>query len=200
MLNNHKQLVDTLSVGGNNSFIYEQLKYFEDQIKLHSETGKNIYKAPNYYAWLLMASESVLYRIRELLYFNNSDHNAFDEQYSKLLNKIFSSYRLLEKDKEDILFFAKTRHLLVHKGYPNQHVVPAEKAYNICSGYQFSKEDIQKHKEYLTNTKNFLEIKDRFYSTIRTVNKQENPVKQDFGFMSVEKINSDGDKNNENTI
>ena len=180
-------LEDTLSVSGNSNHLGGFLSYYEQQIEERSETGRPLTDAPNYYAWMHIASEQVFYRIRELIYFNANDETAFDKEYKKLLNIAFNNYKFSPDEKETIVLFAKIRHLLVHKGFPNPHVTPSNRGNEIAKGHPFTKEDVWILVNKLREPSTFHELSEKYDIAMGAIANNEKDVELNFGFMQFTK-------------
>ena len=180
-------LRDSLAVFGNSNHFAGFLKYYETEIEKRCELEKSLAKAPNYYAWIHIAAEQVFYSIREMIYINDKDEKAFDLSYKSLLNSLFSKSHLSREQVEAILLFAKIRHLLVHKGFPNPHVLPAENEREIANGYSFNVEEVQKIAEMLSSPKCFSNLKSKFSIAMKAISSIEQEFDHVFPFMRISK-------------
>lgn len=180
-------LHDTLAVFGNSNYIGGYITYFEEQIVIRNETQRYLEDCPNYYAWLLLASEHVYYRIRELLYFNRDNEEAFDDTYRKLMDALLTDHSLSKKDREDILLFARIRHLLVHKGFPNPHRAPAQKNRLLASGIGYSEDDVTLVCERIRRPAEFTVLRQSFHAAMAALRAVEKEVNLDFGIIIFQK-------------
>ncbi|MDF7809673.1 hypothetical protein P4E94_19700 [Pontiellaceae bacterium B12219] len=184
-------LKDTLATTGNSHHIGSFLAHFESNIEKNEISKNSISDSPNYYAWLCIASERVLYRIRELIYFNEGDSEAFENGYAKLVNRLFSNYSLSSPEKESIILFLKIRHLVVHKGFPNPLEAPANRENNsIANGIDFTKQDVWDLVHKLRVPSSFPELKNDYRLAMKSISHLEKPVEQDFGNVTIRKEKS----------
>lgn len=174
-----------LSVSGNSNHLGCFLADFEAAIKNNNEEGKSFTMAPNYYAWICAASEHVFYSIREIMYLNTEDDQVFDFAYTKLLNYIIENNSCNKEELESILLFAKMRHLIVHKGFPNPHVVPSENEREIAKGHTFRKSEIEEMAVMLRNTNSFTSLYESHRCAIKAISSLQKKTNYDFGIMQI---------------
>lgn len=189
---------DSLSVFGNSNHLVGFLASYEEKIVENAEAEKPLSKAPNYYAWIHIASEQVFYRIKEMIYVNEENESSFDMPYKSLLNRLLSNYEPSKEQIEAIILFAKIRHLLVHKGFPNPHVCPSSNNRDIANGYPFNAPQVNELAHYLQSPDCYPELKEKFTIAVNAISSFEKDVEHDFGFMRIIKksannhINADG--------
>jgi len=180
-------LNESLSVFGNSNHLGGFLGHYENGIKANQETEKPLTQAPNYFAWISTASEQVFYRIREMIYVNTEEHGVFDQPYTFLLDYIFENHDPTEEQTESILLFAKIRHLIVHKGFPNPHTAPSENSRNIAKGRAFTSEDVEALAEQLHSPKCYPNLYAKHRIAIKAIDSFEKEFIHDFGFMKISK-------------
>ena len=180
-------LTESLTVFGNSNHLGGFLQDYERGIDQNNEIEKPLTKAPNYFAWINVASEQVFYRIRELIYVNTEDDQVFDASYKSLLDHVIESYRLTVEQIDAILLFAKIRHLLVHKGFPNPHTAPSENSRSIAKGHPFAVEDVNALAERLETPSCYIELKDLHRIAMIAIDSCERDFVHDFGFMQISK-------------
>ncbi|MFA7369347.1 MAG: hypothetical protein WC334_06860 [Kiritimatiellales bacterium] len=171
------------AVTGNSNHIPSYLDYFESNI----EQGRCLIDSPNYYAWLCIASERVLYRLREMIFFNEKDPEIFDCNYRPLIDRAFSNYSFDAKDKESILLFAKIRHIIVHKGFPNPHEIPSSNERSIANGTTFGKAEVWELVRFLRSPANFHDLKEKYDKAIRSICEKEKSGDHYFGSVTVKR-------------
>lgn len=169
-------LQDTVAAIGNSSHIGEYIRYFEKQIEERNELSRPLSDCPNYFAWLATSSEYVCYRIRELIYFNKNDHEAFDWSYKHLLDTL-SEFNMPEDAMKNIFLFVKIRHLLVHKGFPNPHAEPTKNCRPIANSAPYDSDDVWKICERLRDPKSFSLLKKEFSSAMTDLGLLQVPFK-----------------------
>jgi hypothetical protein len=180
-------LTESLSVSGNANHLGGFLQDYEDAIDLNGEIDKPLTKAPHYFAWINTASEQVFYRIRELIYINSEDHSVFDAPYKSLLDYVIENGRLSEAQIEVILLFAKIRHLLVHKGFPNPHLAPSEKSREIAKGKPFTACEVSSLAERLQSPACYVQLRDQHRAAMQAIESCETEFTHDFGFLRISK-------------
>lgn len=168
---------DTLSSLGNNNVVGRFIAHYETCIKSDKEQQKSLSDTPNYFAWLSVSSEHILYSLRMLLFWKTQDSEVFDLAYSKLIDRSFDEFAFNEEEKEKVLLFTRIRHLIVHKGYPNPHVAPSKNSRNISKGQKFNEEEIFRLSAKLRNPRNFDELNTKYKETISIILKK-NEVKE----------------------
>jgi len=173
---NNNQRNDALSVFGNTNYLDGFIYHLEAQIELREEFKRPLNEAPNYYAWLSMTSERIFYRIREVHFSKYKDNEVFDHQYKKLLDSLFNDIDFHREQKESIILFAKIRHILVHKGFPNPHIVPAGNLRPITKGVVLTPEETKEVCEYLFNTSNFNTLKAKYTAITKELKSHLLPV------------------------
>lgn len=181
-------LSETYATFGNSHYMSGFLKYYESQIIENIEMTKCLPQAPNYYAWIHIASENIFYRIKEMIYINKSDEGVYDWSYRKLVNELFEIGELTEEEREAILLFAKIRHLLVHKGFPNPHLSPSSKEHSIAYGYTFTKSDVKAITDTLRTPENFNSLKQSFETATSAIKSLQQDFDHDFGSVRIRKI------------
>lgn len=174
---------EVLAVTGNSNYISSYLAYFESNI----EQGRYLSDSPDYYAWLCIASERVLYRLREMMFFNEKDSGVFDLNYKPLIDRAFSNYSFDAKDKESILLFAKIRHIMVHKGFPNPHEIPSSNERPITNDTIFGKAEVWELVEYLRSLANFHDLKEKYNKAVGSICEKEKAIDHCFGSMTVKR-------------
>lgn len=180
-------ITESLSVSGNANFLGGFLIDYESSIEKNQETEKPLSKAPNYFAWLNIASEQVFYRIREMIYINTERHEVFDSSYKSLLDHILDNHKPAPDQWESILLFAKIRHLMVHKGFPNPHAAPSENSRDIAKNYPFTPDEVKSLAEYLQSPKCYPTLHEQHQNALRAIDSFEKEFVHDFGFMQISK-------------
>jgi hypothetical protein len=180
-------LAESLSVSGNANHIGHFLKDFEDAIDLHDESNKLLTQAPHYFAWINAASEYVYYRIREMIYINTENIEVFDAPYKSLLDHIIDIEKLYNEQVEAIILFARIRHLLVHKGFPNPHTSPSEKEREIAKGRPFTTSEVKALAERLRSPSCYPELRNQHIIALQAISACEQEFTHDFGFFRVSK-------------
>lgn len=178
-------LIDTLSVFGNMNYLSGYISHLETEIVKNKETDGFLHEAPNYYYWLLSSSEYVYYKIRELLFYKNKDYKVFDYSYKSLLDELFEKYGLCDQQKEYIIYFAKIRHILVHKGFPNPHIVPSENERPITKGVILKKDEMKRICDFLKEPKHYESLKIQYDLIIKEISKLKGSINLDFGILSI---------------
>lgn len=140
---------------------------------------------PNYFAWLFASSEYVYYMVREVLYVNHEDHEVFDAPYKTILDRLFANSNFGNKQKEDILFFAKIRHLMIHKGFPNPNLAPTMQARALASGIVFDNQEVWRVTHLVRDPKNFSQLKATLTSVIADLSSVQKEFVHKFGSMMV---------------
>lgn len=176
---------DSLALFGNSNHLNGFIKNYEQGIRQENEEEKGLSEAPNYYAWLCAASGLVYYRIRRAIYVNDDDHEAFDAPYKTLLDKFLSVQKLTKEQTESVLLFAKIRHLIVHKGFPNPHTAPSENEREISKGHRFDKNEVQALAEQLHSPSGFSELYDKYQIANEAISAFEKNFVHDFGSFQV---------------
>ncbi|WFP49786.1 hypothetical protein PL263_17000 [Methylomonas sp. EFPC3] len=172
---------DTLAVTGNIHHLSGYISYFEHQVEARRECDNILTECPNYFAWLYISSESIYYKIKELIYFNEKDHTVFDKPYSELLNLLFSSFALSNEGKKRVLIFSKIRHLLVHKGFPNPHFTPSNTPRRLASDIPFDLDDVWNVCEKLRDPKVYFDLKTDYYLILNELDSMEINININFG-------------------
>ena len=180
-------LSESLTVFGNSNHMDGFLIKYEKGIEEGGELEKPLTEAPNYYAWINIASEQVFYRIREMIYINTEDHGVFDATYKSLLDHLFSKHNPGKNQIDCILLFAKIRHLMVHKGFPNPHIAPSENSREIAKGYPFDVEEVRSLAERLQSPKSYSELHVCHRTAMRTIGSFEKEFVHNFGIMQISK-------------
>ncbi len=180
-------LTESLTVFGNSNHLGGFLGNYENGIKEKGEVEKPLTQAPNYFAWISTASEQVFYRIREMIYVNTEDHTVFDASYKSLLDHVFETHHLTDDQRESILLFAKIRHLMVHKGFPNPHTAPSQNSRNIAKGHPFTADEVASLAERLQSPKCYPELYEQHRVAMKAISLFEKEFVHDFGFMQISK-------------
>jgi hypothetical protein len=178
---------ESLSVFGNSNHLGGFLQDYETAIDQNGEVKKPLTKAPNYFAWINAASGQVFYRIREMIYINTEDHAVFDAPYKSLLNHVLERYELTEEQIEAILLFAKIRHLLVHKGFPNPHIAPSENEREIAKDRSFDGSEVQSLAERLHSPACYTELRNVHRVAMLAISSCEKEFTHYFGSFQVSK-------------
>jgi hypothetical protein len=179
---------ESMSVFGNSHYQSDFLAYYESQIQENSETSKLLTQAPNYYAWIHIASENVYYRIKEMIYVNETNIESFNFPYKRLLDHLFSSHDITQEQKDAILLFAKIRHLLVHKGFPNPHTAPSDDERKLTENFIFSSTEVKATTTLLRNPACFNELKDSFSLASKSISALQQEYDNEFGSVRIRKI------------
>lgn len=178
--------IESLNAFGNSSHLDNFLRIYEARIEKEGELQKPITEAPNYYAWIYFSSERMFYQIRKTLYINTEDHAFFDASYSKLLNDLFTKYNLDQEQIDSILIFAKIRHLIVHKGFPNSHVAALERKNNeVAKGYPFTAEEVEYLAQKLYSPKFYIEFRQHYRNAMSAIDSFENDFTHNFGSFQI---------------
>lgn len=167
--------IEVMKALGNSNYIGLYLQYFEKQINIEQELQKDLANAPNYYAWVSIASENVLYDICKTIHWNTDNYKIFDASYYKRLENILNAHSLTEEQKNSILLFLKIRHLMVHKGFPNLHEVPTKKSRKIAPDLFFDEHDVEILVEKLKKPSYFVELKQQYEKAIEAINACRQP-------------------------
>nr|WP_324257913.1 hypothetical protein [Cellvibrio fontiphilus] len=177
-------LSETLANLGNSNHIECFLVHYEQSIEANLEYEKSLSEAPNYYAWLICSSEHVYYKIRELVYTNTGDEDAFDFPYKQLLNEFFK-HDLNLQEKECVIKVAKIRHLIVHKGFPNPHSSPSNRNNFIADGVSFTNDEVFKLANEIASPSSFRNLKNIHEIVMSAIKAHEKPFLRDFGGIKV---------------
>jgi len=183
-------LDESLVVFGNSNHLGHFLTYYETKIEEYGETEKDLTYAPNYFAWVYFASEQVFYRVKEMVCWNEQNEKTFDWTYKTLLDHLFSTYTPDVKEREALLLFAKIRHILVHKGFPNPHVTPSNNKREIAKGHIFEVSEIIQLTSSLSSPKFYPSLRKKFSLAITAISSFEKEVNQNFGSCIIKKKRS----------
>jgi hypothetical protein len=139
-----RSLTDTLAVLGNRNHLLGFIKHYEEQIEIRKEITRPLTDAPNYYAWLCVTSEFAYYAVKQLVFLRSkaSDSAVFEDGYKKVLDTLWCIPEVTPQTKDDVLLFAKIRHLLVHKGFPNPHDAPTSKTRELTANDRYDAADV----------------------------------------------------------
>ena len=138
------EATDLLGAIGNKNHTAAFLGHYSSEIDRNSERDKELHDAPNYYAWLCVASEHILYSARLYIYRVTTDQAVFDYTYKKTLDWFSdNSHPLSSGAFDELVLFTKIRHILVHKGFPNPHEFPANNGRHITKGIVFTSDDVK---------------------------------------------------------
>jgi hypothetical protein len=163
-------VTETLASLGNSDYIGCYITYYADQIIRNEENAKCLIKAPNYYAWLSAASEYIYYKIRVFHFFKHDAPEFFEESYYKITNKLIAENKLSNDQKDAIYLFAKIRHLIVHKGFPNTHEEPAKSTKHPISHEQpFDADEVQKLCKQIELPSEFTNLQEKFKLAINAI-------------------------------
>lgn len=184
-------LVESLSGFGNSNHWGVFLSSYEKGIEENNEVDMPLAQAPNYFAWINIACEQVFYRIREMIYVNEENYDVFDWPYICLVDHIFDNYEPTDEQKESILLFAKIRHLIVHKGFPNPYTIPSENSRKIAKEHLFTPDDVRLLAERLQSPKYYHELREQYRMIMEAIGLYENNFAHNFGFMQISNISSD---------
>jgi hypothetical protein len=174
---------EVFAVDGNSNHISSYLDYFESNM----EQGRCLIDSPNYYAWLCIASERVLYRLREMIFFDEKDPEIFNLEYKKLIDRAFFNYSFDAKEKDSILLFVKIRHIIVHKGFPNPHEIPSSKERSVANDITFGKAEVWELVRYLRFPENFRDLREKYDKAIRSICEKEKAENHYFGPVTVKR-------------
>ena len=161
------------------------IEYLETEIYRKSEHHNYLHEAPNYYNWLCIASEFVFYKIREVNYYKNNNHDVFNDSYKKLLDNLFEDKSIDQELKNKIIYFAKIRHILTHKGFPNPHIVPSSSERQITKGVFLRKEETKEICESLFKPSIFPKLEENFKIILEELSKPLLGLDVDFGLFSI---------------
>lgn len=179
-----KQIKDVLASLGNLNIWGNHLKYFVQKVKELNEVDKFISEAPNYFAWINLASEYIAWYIRGYCFFNSQLNNdiVFDENYKALIDR-FSEFPQVKKSEtvlDNSIYFIKVRHIIVHKGFPNPHKIPSRASRPISKGVSFGEDDVWLVRNEIMEPKHFPIIYSKFESIIRWLQKNQKDMQIGF--------------------
>jgi len=177
--------IDTLSVFGNMNYLSGFINHSESEIYKNNEFNNFLHEAPNYYNWLCLTSEFIFYKIREVIYYKNNNHDVFNDSYKKLLDELFSERDFNLKLKEKIIFFAKVRHILTHKGFPNHHIAPSDNERKITGDVILKKEETKEICQSLFKPRIFFQLNNDFKFIIAELSNLLLNLSVDFGFFRI---------------
>ena len=162
-------LKDTLAVTGNSNHLLGFINHYEAQIAARGEESCSLSDAPSYYAWLCVTSEYVYYAVKKLIFFESlaSDSAVFDLPYSKVLDRLLGMAEVTQPLKDDVLLFARIRHLLVHKGFPNPHDAPTAKARTLANDIMYQTAEVWEVCNRIRNPREYSDLKLVFSRVIR---------------------------------
>lgn len=180
-------LKESLATLGNSNHLDGFLNEYKAAVLSNNEMDKPFTMAPNYYAWLSTASEQVFYRIREMIFVNTGNIEVFDKPYRYLLDHIIDNQNLIKNQVNTIVFFAKIRHLMVHKGFPNPHESPSNNNREIAKGYKFTEEEVFELAKRLYLPKEFNNLVELHAEAMRAISQCENDYEYDYGFLKISK-------------
>lgn len=157
----------------NNTIVRDSiLSNIEKSIIANHETSKSLIEAPNYYAWITIAPTCIFLKIQELVYNAEDNIDVFDWGYRQLLNYVFNKIKHDELQINAILEFAKIRHLLAHKGFPDPHRIPSEgskKSREIATNYKFDYQQVHDLAKKLRSPSYFAELKAQYMTAVRAI-------------------------------
>lgn len=173
---------DTLATLGNSNIIGGYLKHYEDEITRRHETTQPLACAPNYYAWLCVASEYVLYSVRQIIFLKSKadESEVFDMAYARLLDRLKEVAEVPSETQADILLFLKIRHIVVHKGFPNLHDVPSNSTRALAKGVAFTYEDVREIRSRVMRPDEFPSLREQFKRVGGSLWKLQGPFKLEF--------------------
>lgn len=157
-------LSDTLAVFGNDNHVPNFISQFEREIEVRNEPTKVLADAPNYFAWLCLTSEYAYYMVKRMLFLrkDGGDSTVFNLPYKTLLDRLFEVAAVSVELRDDILLFARIRHLIVHKGFPNPHDEPAADERELAGGVVYSKRDVWEVCKRLRSPSTYPDLKSAF--------------------------------------
>jgi len=176
---------DVFADMGNISYIGTYISYFESQIEVRNEENSYLSDCPNYYAWLLITSEHLYYRVKRLLFFKNKDHSIFNKPYKETLDMLFEDdeykTKINDDTKKNIELFAQIRHLLIHKYFPNPLKATTCDERKLTSEIKYTKEDVWSVCKRLRSPKEYSSLRKSFYDAIRALEKMDKEMEIDLG-------------------
>ena len=157
------QATDLLSAIGNKNHTAAFLDHYSSEIERNSEQDKGLHDAPNYYAWLSVTSEHILYSARMYIYRVTTNQAVFDYTYKETLDWFHgNSHPLSSNAFDNLVLFTKIRHILVHKGFPNTHEIPANNTRPITKGYSFASNDVKNTTNDISNPSYYRVLSEAF--------------------------------------
>jgi len=157
------QSTDLLSAIGNKNHTETFLAHYATEIRNNTEMSKQLHAAPNYYAWLCVASEHVLYSARMYIYRITTNQAVFDYQYKQTLDWFQNNNNPLSSSaREGLVLFTKIRHILVHKGFPNPHEVPSSNDRLLQNGQVFTSEEVRDTVSEIVNPSYFNYLSEKY--------------------------------------
>lgn len=178
---------ESLSVFGNSNYLRCFLHDYECKIEEDKEFDKPLFKALNYFSWINIASAQVFYRIREMIYVNTENEKVFDDSYKALLNYVIKECKLSDDDLDAIILFAKIRHLLVHKGFPNPHIAPTNKELEIATGRKFTAKEVNELASFLQKPSNYKFLQSKYEMAMKAIGSFEKEMEHNFGSFQITK-------------
>jgi len=162
-------LTETLAVLGNSNHLLGFIEHYEAQIEVRRGEASSLSYAPNYYAWLSVTSEYVYYAVKQLVFLRSqaSDTAVFNLTCTKLLEQLWAIAGVTQRLKDDILLFARIRHLLVHKGFPNPHDVPTLKERSLEDGVEYTANEVWEVRNRLKSPREYTDFKPVFARVIQ---------------------------------
>jgi hypothetical protein len=166
---------DTLALIGNASFFLGFLRHYHQQIVDRCESNRPLSDAPNYYAWLVTASEYVCYAVKQLIFLRSesAQSEVFNWTYSRLLDTLFIMEGISPELRDDVLLFARIRHLLVHKGFPNPHDTPSADERKLADGVIYTMSEVWNLRDRIRHPSAYDSLKATFDRTVRALEKLE---------------------------
>lgn len=154
-------LVDTLGFMGNGQLWRRHLYALEQAVEERSEAARDIFDAPMYFAWLSLSSEYVAIAIRRYLYVRSDlrKREVFDWRYGDLLDAIKPDAPAAAYSAA--VFAIRLRHLIVHKGFPNPHQAPLQKARTTGVGNLYDAAAVEAVRQEVGDPANFDTLKAR---------------------------------------
>jgi hypothetical protein len=89
------------------------------------------------------------------------------------------------EEVECVLLFAKLRHLIVHKGFPNPHIAPLEDAREIAAGYRFCDREVKSLAEKYYSPRNFPELRNCYLKAVKAIEACKKDFVHDFGLIQI---------------
>jgi hypothetical protein len=173
---------DLLGTLGNSNVLWGYLSVYEKAVAAGNETTKGIAQAPNYYAWLATASEYVYSQVKETLFLMGgaTEPALFDADYKRVLNRIFADPKMTPALRDDILLFARIRHLVVHKGFPNTLTAPANAERELAAGVVYDFQAVKETAERVGVPAEFPALKEAFRRVLGGLRSVRGPIEIGF--------------------
>lgn len=168
-----RQKWDAIAASGNMNHWGNWIHALEE--RLRTQPPRYLSEAEDYVSWLLMSPEYTVYLLRWILFVKSNfiDQDVFDASYSNLLTRIPADAPAIVQ--EHLRFAVTVRHILIHKGFPNQHEVPSNRE-STAGKADF----IAQVREVILKPESFLMLKERFTVVAKWLSGQCSGVS--FGF------------------